>query len=370
MDETTIKFQIWDTPGQECYNYNANSYYKGTHCFFIVYDITNINSFENVDKWFEKAKKVEEDAIFFLIGNKTDYENNRKISLEKGKEKAKKLNCSFFETSAFLLNNKIADIFNEASKQMYEKFKPNTSGLIPVEETNKKVETNPIDDEIKEDTPKNNILGKTSLFFKNFFQNSKNKENSINNNNNKNNIKELEDEIAKLKKMNNEYDKEIIRLKKDIEKEKYNNKELSKKIKNLEKLLKEKDKQLESNKNNKSYDTNNKKLIDLLEELRIKDKEIKDLKDLKSRYPIELLEGEKLMSIIFISTDQKIHHSIICKNTDQFSRIERLLYDEYPEYLDLENYFIVNGNKVNRHRTLEENNIGNGNIVTLKTLDE
>ena len=57
MNETTIKLEIWDTPGKECYNSQNYIYYKGAHCFFIVYDITNITSFENVDKWFEKAKK-------------------------------------------------------------------------------------------------------------------------------------------------------------------------------------------------------------------------------------------------------------------------------------------------------------------------
>ena len=241
---------------------------------------------------------------------------------------------------------------------MNAKFKPTSS----IEETNK-IE---IGDKKINDGSKNTILGTTSLFFKSLFPNTKNKENSINNNS-KNNTKELEDEIAKLKKINDENIKEITRLKKDLEQAKNNNKELSKKIKNLETLLKEKDKKLESNKGNNSLDNNNKKLMELLEELRIKDKEIKDL---KSRYPIELLEGEKLMSIIFISTDQKIHHSIICKNTDPFSRIERLLYDEYPEYLDSENYYIVNGNRINRHKTLEENNISNGNIITLYTLDE
>ena len=359
FNEACIKLALWDTSGKDCYNYIKNAYYKGTHCFFIVYDITNISSFENVDKWFEDAKKVKDDAIFILIGNKIDDEKNRKISLEKGKEKAQKLNCSFFEASAFLLNNQLDDILNEAVKQMHEKF-----SISLDKELDKKNDSNLIDYEIKEDIPKNTILEKSTLFFKNFFPFSKNKDNSTNNNS-KNKLKDLEEEIEKLKKKNNEYNKEISRLKKDIEQEKSNNKELSKKIKNLEKLLKEKDKELEINKKNNSLDINNKKLIELLEELRFKDKEIKDLKDLKLRYPFELLEGEKMMSIIFISTDQKIHHSIICKNTDQFTRIERLLYDEYPEYLDSENYFIVNGNRINRHKTLEENNIGNGNIITL-----
>ena len=76
--------------------------------------------------------------------------------------------------------------------------------------------------------------------------------------------------------------------------------------------------------------------MELLEELRVKEKEIKDLKDLKARYPFELLEGEKMISVIFTSDDQKIHYSIICKNTDKFFRIENLLYDEYPDFGETE----------------------------------
>ena len=57
-----------------------------------------------------------------------------------------------------------------------------------------------------------------------------------------------------------------------------------------------------------------------------------ELKESKSILPFELLKGEKLMSIIFISNDESILHSMICKNADKFVRLEYLLYEEYPEY--------------------------------------
>ena len=50
---------------------------------------------------------------------------------------------------------------------------------------------------------------------------------------------------------------------------------------------------------------------------------------MNERYPIKLLEGEKLMTVIFTSVDQKVLYSVICKNTDLFSDIEKLLYKEY-----------------------------------------
>ena len=89
----------------------------------------------------------------------------------------------------------------------------------------------------------------------------------------------------------------------------------------------------------------------------------------KSIIPFEVSIGDKLMSVIFISSDENIHYSIICKNNDNFSRLEKVLYDEYPEYKETENYFIVNGKKINRFKTLEENNIKNNSVITLQQID-
>ena len=63
------------------------------------------------------------------------------------------------------------------------------------------------------------------------------------------------------------------------------------------------------------------------------------------------------MTIIFTFYDQKIHYSLICKNTNKFNKIEKKLYDKYPEYQESENYFIVNRNRIIKSKTIEENNI-------------
>ena len=100
-------------------------------------------------------------------------------------------------------------------------------------------------------------------------------------------------------------------------------------------------------------------------EIREKDNEIKKLYKMNSRYPFELSEGEKMICVIFISVDQKIHYPIICKNTDLFYKIERILYDEYKSYEESENIFLVDGKKINKAKTLKDNNIKNGDIITL-----
>ena len=129
--------------------------------------------------------------------------------------------------------------------------------------------------------------------------------------------------------------------------------ELNLKIKKLENIIK----------NSKNKD----KIIELMEKLELKEKEIKEI---KSRYPFELLKDEKLMSVIFQSQDQKFTCSFLCKNTDKFTKLESLLYEKYPEYLENEgeHYFIVNGGKINRYKSLEENGIHNSDIIILNKI--
>jgi small GTP-binding protein len=117
------KLQIWDTAGQERYRSLTSSYYKGCHGCFIVYDITNEQSFESINTWYEQAvKEAGKEVSIILVGNKCDLENERKVSKEKGEEKAKTMNASFFETSALSKVN-IDDIFKEIVNNIYQRTK-------------------------------------------------------------------------------------------------------------------------------------------------------------------------------------------------------------------------------------------------------
>ena len=100
-----------------------------------------------------------------------------------------------------------------------------------------------------------------------------------------------------------------------------------------------------------------------------KDKEIKELKIKLSRYPFELNEGEKMISVMFFSSDQRIHHSIICKNTDKFNKIENIFYDNYNEYYESINFFTVKGIRVNKGKRLDENNIQDNDIIFINTVE-
>ena len=147
----------------------------------------------------------------------------------------------------------------------------------------------------------------------------------------KNKINELENNIKELKK-------KLIEKDKLLKEEKIKNDNLNKKIKEIEIIF------------NKA-----KANITELEN---------EIKLFRTYY--NFFSNEKLISIKFISINQDIDFTIITKNSDKFSKIENILYDKYPKYKDSENYFLVNGNKINRHRTFEENKIRNNDILTLE----
>ena len=114
---------------------------------------------------------------------------------------------------------------------------------------------------------------------------------------------------------------------------------------------------------------NNNETIELYKQINELNKQINELNKKLKRYPINLEENEKLMSVIFTSVDQKAHYSIICKNTDTINKLEAELYNEYPEYSETENYFLCNGQVINKFKTFEVNHIKNGDIIVLNKRD-
>ena len=114
LDEKLFSLQLWDTAGSERYRSITQGYYRNSICALIVYDITDEKSFDSISKWIEECNKyTNENIIKILVGNKTDLEDQRKISQKIGREKANDNKMLFFECSA-LNGHNIENIFYEA----------------------------------------------------------------------------------------------------------------------------------------------------------------------------------------------------------------------------------------------------------------
>jgi len=111
LQEHTVRFQIWDTAGQEKYKSLAPLYYKGAHAALVVYDITNRESFENAKGWVEELTQSGGGSVVIgLAGNKLDLEERRKVQKSEAEKLAQKQGFIFKETSAKNGEN-IIDIF-------------------------------------------------------------------------------------------------------------------------------------------------------------------------------------------------------------------------------------------------------------------
>ena len=123
-----IKAQIWDTAGQEKYKAITSAYYKGSKGALVIYDITQKETFANIEKWVNDLKcKGDPKITVIIIGNKNDLEEKRQISKEQGEEKAKSFGCAFLETSAFSGDN-IEKAFEMMVKEIYDKFTSDIGG--------------------------------------------------------------------------------------------------------------------------------------------------------------------------------------------------------------------------------------------------
>ena len=106
IDNTMVSLQIWDTAGQEKFQSLGYAFYRGSDCCALVYDITNLKSFEALSKWrdgfIENASPNEPNQFpFILIGNKLDKESERKVTAAQAQKWCNQFNnIPYFETSA------------------------------------------------------------------------------------------------------------------------------------------------------------------------------------------------------------------------------------------------------------------------------
>ena len=78
--------QLWDTAGQERFKSLIPGYLRDSHGIILVYDVTNRESFDNLSGWIDYVKEHRgDDVTTFVIGNKTDLEEERVVTQEEVK---------------------------------------------------------------------------------------------------------------------------------------------------------------------------------------------------------------------------------------------------------------------------------------------
>lgn len=135
-----IRMKIWDTVGHEKFNSITSNYYKTADVAVFIYAINDMNSFNNINNWFNELKdknnaEIEDkNMIKILVGNKNDLINERKVTYETGEQMKKdksfylfeEINCYNINNNDFgkgkiLTKDYVKDLFVNIGKIIYKK---------------------------------------------------------------------------------------------------------------------------------------------------------------------------------------------------------------------------------------------------------
>ena len=141
VNDKVIKLQIWDTCGQEIYKSLISNFYRNSSLAVLVYAIDNKESFNHVENWLNDLKsQANPDVRIFLVGNKADLEEDRKIKKEEGEKYKEDQHLDLFMETSAKTGHNARNVLVEAAKILYKdylKFDENTQKEKEDESKNK-----------------------------------------------------------------------------------------------------------------------------------------------------------------------------------------------------------------------------------------
>ena len=151
INEEQLKLEIWDSIGHESLRSANKIFMKNTDIALIVYDITNRQSFVNLNEFYEELININkrDKMIIGIAANKSDLYENAKVNKEEGEEYAKKINALYFESTATDHEN-VVNIFEELIKVYIENNKEVIEQNNNLQSTNISQKNDNIDNIIKE----------------------------------------------------------------------------------------------------------------------------------------------------------------------------------------------------------------------------
>ena len=124
INNQTINIKLWDTVGQERYKALTQNFFRSAEGVLLTFDVTNIDSFNNLKDWIGSIKTNMEGKNIFLpliiVGNKIDMEDSREINKEDAVKFASDNNYKYFETSAKTgegVDDAVRDLVNQVMNQ-------------------------------------------------------------------------------------------------------------------------------------------------------------------------------------------------------------------------------------------------------------
>ena len=116
------ELNIWDTCGEERFRSVSRQYYKDANAVLLIFDLTNRESFDGLQRWFTDIQNFSSQNIeISVLSNKSDETDKRSVNIQEINELLKgKENCMYFEVSAKTGNN-IMNVFETLVKKLNSK---------------------------------------------------------------------------------------------------------------------------------------------------------------------------------------------------------------------------------------------------------
>jgi Ras-related protein Rab-6A len=109
--EGTVKLHVWDTAGQENFRSLVPIYFRDAVCALVVFDLTQIESFRNLDYWVTTLRTSSPRTVVGIIGNKVDLADNRVVPLEEVQEFMNMAKVAFYEETSAVTGQGVHGLF-------------------------------------------------------------------------------------------------------------------------------------------------------------------------------------------------------------------------------------------------------------------
>ena len=123
VNDKVIKLQIWDTCGQEIYKSLISNFYRNSSLAVLIYAIDNKESFNHAENWLNDLKsQANPDVRIFLVGNKADLEDDRKVPKEDGEKYKEEQHLDLFMETSAKTGHNARNVLVEAAKILYKDY--------------------------------------------------------------------------------------------------------------------------------------------------------------------------------------------------------------------------------------------------------
>ena len=119
-DDIVCSLQLWDLGGQEMFRIMLDSFASGADAGFLMYDLTNHSSFDNLLEWLAIARKDDKNRPLLLLGAKSDLKDSIEVDDEEALEFVKKYNLNGFYPVSSKTGHNVDEVFKTMTKTILD----------------------------------------------------------------------------------------------------------------------------------------------------------------------------------------------------------------------------------------------------------